>query len=184
MNRHGFKLYFWNAPASGFLLVFALLLAPDALADLSQRDLQVLSRTLGFLDPPFSGTVKVGVVYDPEKTAGVINANEIMSILGNGLKVGTLNLLPVMVDIQQAGDANVDVLLLTAGNGSHAESLVSVVENRKIPCLTFDMEQVRVGNCMVGLQAQPKVEIVVNRSLAGKSGVSFASIFLMMIKEI
>lgn len=152
-------------------------------AALNTRDLQVLARTLGFLDPPRSGAVTVGIAFDPASTSSTLEANATRDLLRDGLRVGNLELQGVLVPIPEAAQANVDIFLLASGSGSRAADLVPVLRQRKLPCITDDLEQVRAGHCIVGIQSAPRVEIVVNSSLASECEMEFASVFRMMIKE-
>lgn len=166
------------------VLLCSFLQAPAALAETSARDLQVLARTLGFLDPPLGGSLAVGILYDPASTAASRDASAVAALLSGGLRSGGLTLQPVLVPFGDATSAAVDLFLLSAGNGDQAAAAQVVLRDRKLPCLTTDLDQVRAGHCTVGLQSAPRVEILVNTALAAASDVAFASVFRMMIKEL
>lgn len=166
------------------VLVSLIWPAHAAHAEVTTRDLQILARTLGFLDPPLSGEVKVGIAFDAGSTRSSNEAKNISSLMGDGLTVGNLVLKPALVPFAQAASADVRLFLLAETSGDGAQMLRAVAQDRQLPCLTTDLEQVRAGNCAVGMQSSPKVEILVNRDTASASGVSFASVFRMMIKEL
>jgi hypothetical protein len=50
--------------------------------------------------------------------------------------------------------------------------------------VTTDLNQVRDGVCLMGVRSSPKVQIVVNRAAANASGITFATVFRVMITEI
>lgn len=166
------------------LICLLMLAAPAVWAETSERDLQVLARTLGFLDPPRSGTLRVGIVYDPAHAESLRLANRSAALLADpGLRIGSLELRGVLVPAADAAQAQVDLFLLEAGASAAGAQLPAVLRERRLPCLSTDLEQVRQGHCSIGIQSQPRVEILVNRSLAEASGLSFASVFRMMIRE-
>lgn len=166
------------------LLLGCLLQAPVLLAQTEARDLQVLARTLGFMDPPLGGSLRVGILYDPESTAASRDANSIVSLMRGSLRSGGLTLEAELVPFDAAGTADVHLFLLAQGNGDRAASVLPTLKSRKLPCLSADLEQVRAGHCTVGLQSAPRVEILLNTGLAAASDVAFASVFRMMIKEL
>jgi hypothetical protein len=161
-----------------------LLQAPAALAQSEARNLQVLARTLGFMDPPMKGRLRVGILYDPASTAAHRDASALSDLFAGGLRTGGLTLEARLVPIGEANKADVDLFLLSRGNGDRAAALVSVLKSRKLPCLSSDLEQVRAGHCTIGLQSAPRVEIFLNTRLATDSNLAFASVFRMMIKEL
>lgn len=174
-----------SARRISFCLVLGCLLqAPVLMAQTEARDLQVLARTLGFLDPPLGGTLTVGVLYDPASTAATRDANGIASLMGGGLRSGGLALQAELVPFDSAGSAAVDLFFLAQGNGERVAGILPVLKSRKLPCLSTDLDQVRAGHCTVGLQSAPRVEILLNTGLASASDVAFASVFRMMIKEL
>lgn len=166
------------------LLLGCLLQAPAALAQTEARNLQVLARTLGFMDPPMKGRLTVGILYDPASTAAQRDASSLAGLFAGGLRSGGLTLEARMVPIGEAHGADVDLFLLSRGNGDRAAALVPVLKSRKLPCLSTDLDQVRAGHCTIGLQSAPRVEILLNTRLAADSDMAFASVFRMMIKEL
>lgn len=160
-----------------------LLCADAAVTELAPQDLQIIARTLGFLNPPLAGELRVGIVYDPSSTAASLEANKVRTLMSESPNAGSLKLQPVLVTFAEAAGANVDLFLLTAGNGQLAAELPAILENRKLPCFCVELEAVRAGFCTVGIQALPRVEILVNSKLAHDSDLTFASVFRMMVKE-
>jgi hypothetical protein len=106
-------------------------------------------------------------------------------MLGDGLRIGTIELRPVLVEYSAVADADVDLFFLTEyiatdvtpklpGNGSW----------QKILCVTTDIAQVRNGTCTMGVQSRPKVEVFVNRSVAAANDITFSTVFRVMITEL
>ena len=167
-------------------VLFALLLgvAPAALAQVTAKDVQVAGRVLGFLDPPLTGNVQLGIVYDPSVPASVADEQALLGILGSGLQVAGVNLIPVPVPLASLGTAQVTALFLTSGLGASAAQAGNAAAAKKIICITADLAATQSGACAVAVQTEPKVNITVNKATAAQSGVNFASAFMLMVTEI
>lgn len=161
-----------------------LLLAQTARADVGLPELQIAARALSFMKPPLSGRVRVGIVYAPASPRSTREARQVRALLGRGLTVGGVTLEPVMVEVGDAAAANVDLFFSTESIGPKEKSLASISAARQIPCITTDMQQVQNGVCALGVQAAPRVRILVNRALAKRSGMTFATVFRVMITQI
>lgn len=166
------------------VLYLATLSAAPAQAEVTQSDLQVIARVLSFMERPLTGLVHVGIVYEPTSPASRRDAQAASVVIGSALRVGRLELRPVIMAIDEAARANVDLILLTGAVGSAASSLAEISAQRRIPCFTLDLDRVRDGTCAVGLNTRSRVDIVVNRVAASNSGVVFATAFRVMITEL
>jgi hypothetical protein len=166
------------------LLIFvSSMAAGSALATASENDVTIAARALGFMERPPTGVVRVGIVYASNSAQSSQDAASLERIMGSGLKVGGLSLLPVMVPIDGVTRADVDLLFLVDGLGARALKAGDAARGRQIPCVTLDIDQVRNGNCAIGVRSAPRVEILVNRDAAARSGVGFAGAFKMLITE-
>lgn len=166
------------------LLALSASFAPAAGAEVTMTDLQVAARALSFLDDPLTGRVRVGLVYAPASPRSTRQAEQLRSQIGSGLRVGNIVLVPVLVELDEAGSADVDMFLLTEYVPAGGRQLASAGKARRIPCVTTDVEQVRGGACLMAVRSTPRVEILVNREVAGESGLTFATAFRVMITEI
>jgi hypothetical protein len=156
----------------------------SARAEFTQNDLQIAGRALGFLDNPLSGDIDAGIVYAPGDPQSVREAEALKALLGQGLRVGNITLKPVLVPVADVGHANVTILLLTDGVTSvEAKAVTDAAKAKRTACITTDLAQVRNGVCAMGVRAQPRVEILVNRTAALSTGLSFSVVFRMMITE-
>ena len=165
------------------LLVSMLSITLPAFADVGDNEVKIAARTLGFLEKALTGVVRVGIVVAPDDPQSSRDAVALQRIMDDGLKVGGLTLKPVMVPIDGIDGANVDLLFLTEGIGARASKAGDFGRTKRIPCITLDIDQVRNGNCAIGVKSNPRVEILVDRDAATLSGVSFAGAFKMLITE-
>lgn len=166
------------------LLSVLLMCDLHALAEVTQRDMQVTARALGFLTRPFTGDTVMGILYDPQNALSRQEAEDIQAMLGSGMQSGGLTLRAQLIPLDQLATASVDLFFLTSYLGDSAEVLRVALATKKIPCVSTDIEQVRSGRCVMGIRSAPRIEILVNRKAAEETGTSFASMFRMMILEI
>ncbi|WP_035693716.1 hypothetical protein [Azospirillum halopraeferens] len=157
-----------------------------ALADVGAKDVQVAAKTFGFTVPPLTGTVTVAVVFDPGVPASQADADQLKTILGSGLAVGTATLVPVLVPVAQldGGLDGANVAFLTGGLSAHHERIFAATKAKKLLSVSADTSCVQSARCVMGVKSEPKVEILVNKAAAEASSVSFAPAFRMMISEL
>lgn len=149
-------------------------------AAVTAKDIQVAARILSFSDNPPTGNVKMGIVYDPAIAASVADEQALLGVLGSGLAVGNITLVPVPVTIGSIGSTTADVLFLTGGLGPEGAKART---QAKILCMTTDLSATQAGYCAINIQTAPTVQITVNKAAASTAG-NFASAFLMMVTEI
>jgi len=161
-----------------------VLLCAGARAQFTLNDLQIAGRALGFLEKPLSGDVKAGIVYAPDDPRSVAEADALKDLLGQGLRVGNVRLVPVLVPVAELSRAGVALFFLTTGMTDADTKLVTAAAvAKRTPCITTDLSQVRAGVCAMGVRAQPKIEIFVNRAAAATTNLAFSAVFRMMITE-
>jgi hypothetical protein len=166
-------------------LLGLLLLAPVLRAEVTATDIQVAARALSFVADPPTGVVRVGIVYARGNRKSSQQAQELRSLLGDGFRVGPLELKPVLVEASAVEAANVNLYFLTS-HLTPAETPHFAVRGSgmRTLCITTDITQVRNGSCLLGIRSKPKVEVLVNRATALKHGVTFSTVFRVMITEV
>jgi hypothetical protein len=152
-------------------------------AEVTATDLQVAARALSFMEKPLGSVVRVGIVYAPDSPRSVREAETLRTLLGEGMKIGKFELRPTLVKIDGLAAAQVDMFFLTEFVSATDASGAGIVA-LKHPCVTTDFAQVESGACLMGVRSAPKVQIVINRAAAKDSGVTFATVFRVMITEI
>ena len=145
--------------------------ASPARAEVTAADLMIAARAIGFIEKFGNSDIRVGIVYAPESAQSVQQANALRAMFGNQFRVGSRVLTAILVRTDQVA-------------GAAAERVASTSKLKKIPCITFDFSQVRNGACAIGVQSQPKIQILVNRKAAAESGTTFSSVFRLMITEL
>lgn len=168
----------------GAALVLGLCLGGAAQAAVTAKDVQVAGRVIGFIDPPPSGSVKLGIVYDPANAASTADEQALVAILGSGLAVSGVTLVPEPVPIASVASTDAGVLFLTSGLGSAGAAAGAAANAKKLLCVTTDTAATQAGACAVSVQSAPTVNITVNKAALSSSGVSFTSAFMMMVNEI
>jgi hypothetical protein len=166
-----------------FLLAF-LFFWGAALADVTQTDVLVAGRAMGFGEGFGGREVRMGIVFVPSSAQSMQDANELKTILGNQLRIGNNVLTPILLRTDQVADADVGIFFLTGGVGAAAAKVAIASKTRKIPCITFDLAQVRNGTCTMGVQSQPRIEVFINREAAAESKTVLSPVFRLMVREL
>lgn len=168
-----------------FALAGLLVICLPARADVTTADVQVAARALSFVSNPLKGAVRVGIVYAAGNPRSVEQAQDLRGMLGNGLKVGHLELRPVLVKSTDVAGADVDLFFLTEFmTANETPNLLGDRARRPILCVTTDIAQVRNGACVMGVRSRPKVEVFVNRTSAAANDIHFSTVFRVMITEL
>lgn len=148
----------------------------------SQKDLAILSRALGFMEPRLAGTVPTAIVYESGDAASEADAKFIKTGLANaGLKnVQLVARLTSSKDI--GGIAGSKVVVVAAGVGNQSAIFAAAAKQGAVT-ISSDMGCVAAGHCVIGARSTPKVEIVVSKAARQASRVGFSQAFLMLVRE-
>jgi len=155
-----------------------------AWADVTQTDVEVGGRVLGFLSTPLTGDTKLSVVYAPGNAASAAEQKALAGILGSGLKAGNVTFQPSAVELDKIDGVTGGVVFLTGGLGADGAKVAAMLKAKKLICMTTDLAAVQAGYCAIHLKSAPKVQITVNKALADQIGISFGAAFKLMITEI
>ncbi len=161
--------------------LFAAAFSGIAHAETTRRDLEVIGRALGFMEGASGSDRVVAIVHAGDAAA---EAEAVAALLGGGLSAGRLTLTGRVVE---AGDAaglqGADAVLLlgsAAGDAALGQAAASggrLTVSTEVGCAT-------AGVCVMAVQSEPSVRIVVNRAAANAAGVGFDAAFSLMIEEI
>jgi hypothetical protein len=148
-------------------------------ASLTDVDVRLMVRAIGFLQPrPADGGI-VAIAYDAADPASKQDAEAIAGYFGDGLKAGNAMLAPRIEDVGQLA-AGGFVAIITA-RGVNLGRVAAIGRALHVPCLTGDPAQIGTSLCVMAVRSKPTVEITVSRAAAASGEVTFAAAFLMMI---
>lgn len=156
-----------------------------ARAQVKTIDMVVVGRALSFVDNlRHHSPVRLGIVYDPQNAQSAQQAQAVDAMLRSGLRIGSLTFEPVMVPIAALNKSRVEAFFLTDGLGPTAAAVGQATRARKMPCITFDLSEVRNGACAMGIRTHPRVDVFVNRAAAAASGLELAAVFRILTVDI
>lgn len=158
-------------------LAALMLAAAPAQATTSERDLQVMARAVGFVDGLPRGNVTVAVVDGP-------GADAIVAAMGAGVAGGGVTLVPRKVAVGALAGSGARVIIVPEGHGGSHAAIAAAARGLNAITLSTDMSCVNSGSCVVGVAAEPRVEIVVSRAASAANGITFAQAFRVMIREV
>jgi hypothetical protein len=151
-----------------------------AAASLSSRDVLIIAKALGFLDPaPRGGTV--AVVYSALDAASRDDARAIVALFGDGLASGGGTVTARAIDAGSLGDGTGFVAIILAAGAENADP---ATKPHRLLSISAAEDLVRSGRCVMAVQSEPRVEITVNRAAAQAAGVAFTAAFGMLVHEI
>jgi hypothetical protein len=164
------------------LTAAALLCARAQANPLTEADVRLMVRVLGFLRPAPRNDGTIAIVYDAADPASWSRARTIASYFGTGLKAGNATLTARVVSVD--GLSNGGFVAIIAPGGVTADLTGPGPGLTNIPCLTGDLALVREGHCTLAVRSYPRPDVTLSRAAAAKSGINFASAFLMMINQL
>lgn len=143
------------------------------------KDVEIIGKTIGFIQGGPTGAVELAIIYDAANAGSKSEAEELLSLLGSGVKSGSVTLTGKLVAVGAAGSVGSKVAFLSTGS----DGAYGTLAGKGVITLGLKSDCAVAGSCVVGIQSQPKVEIHVSKSAADKAGVVFGSAFRMMITE-
>ncbi len=149
-------------------------------ASLSGKGVQIIAKAMGFLDPAPPGGV-IAVVYSD--AASKADADGIVTSFGDGLASSGGTVTAKAVDAAALGGGSGYIAMILA-TGAATDAVAAAAKAHKIPCITASSALVQSGACIMAIQSDPKVSILVNHAAAQAAGIGFASAFAMLIHEI
>jgi hypothetical protein len=170
------------------ILALSLAFACPARAadDVSLADLKAATRALGFLQN--SSHVKdfiVGIVYAPGsasgKSLGQQTAERLRSLPGPNDSSLKAELIAAS-DLANNAD-HLDALYLIPGTAGSGAAVVEVARRRHLPVISNDPACLDQHCCMLMVRDSGRVEITMDSALAQSAGVTFSSVFAMMVKH-
>lgn len=143
------------------------------------KDFETIAKAVGFVTGGPSGDVTMDVLFDPSNPDSVAHADEVVGLTSGG--VGSKVKLKGN-KVSSVGSASSQVIFVTRGASSmYGAALSQAAANGG---LTVSTDTACLGSgCVMVVQTQPSVDILVSTAAAGTTGTEFASAFRMMITE-
>lgn len=156
--------------------------APAGAASLSRRDVQIVAKAVGFLDPVPSGRV-IAVLYARGQAASKSDAEAIVGLFGGGISSGGGTITAKAIEAGSLGDGSGYIAIIFAVDAGPAAEPAAARRQKLLTITTVD-DLVRSGQAVMAVHSQPRVEIIVNRAAAQAAGIEFTAAFGMLVHEI
>jgi hypothetical protein len=167
-------------------VVLALLSTPVQADEVTPKDIQVIGRTLGFMENAAAGALELGIVYVRGEAESVRQAATMQSTLGDGLSIGKLLLRPRLIASDELStlDHAGALFIVPAALVAAASTAAATGHRLHVPVMSTDVACAQAGNCVLAFHSAPSVEIIFNRNAAEAEGVHFTPAFRMLVKQI
>ena len=164
---------------------WAIVMLPAAASGFSDKDGQVLGRTLRFLGDGQARSATVAIVYAPSDAASKQEARAVQNVIGSGLMAGRLRLQARLVSADHLGDVgDANAIYVSVNLGGSMAAIAALAEARHIPTIAANLDCVGAPNgCVVGYLSEPAVQIVISRAATERTGVHFMQAFRMLVRE-
>jgi hypothetical protein len=165
-------------------IVMSLLSGTARADEITAKDIQVVGRTLGFVEDAEPGSLELGIVYAPDEPETMRQAKAIQALIGGGMLAGKLMLHPKLVAADELVKLeHIGALFIVPGAPSIVPAAVAAAQRLHVPTLSTDMSYAEAGQCVLGIHSAPTVEIVLSRDAAAGAGVRFTPAFRMLVKQ-
>jgi len=158
---------------------------PAKADDITLKDLQVIGRSLGFIEDARTGTLELGIVYVRNEPETVRQAKTMQEMLGTGLSAGKLVLRPRLVAADELGNLDhIGALFIVPGAAHVATAAAAAAKRLHVPTLSTDVACAESGQCVLAFRSDPSVEIILSRDAAAVAGVRFTPAFRMLVRQL
>ncbi len=169
---------------SGFIL--STLFSSAAYAEITSRDIQVAARAIAFLSTKPKGVRATAIIYDQANAASKAEADSLSKLLSASAGTGKVKFsAPKLVDISSLADmSGVEIAFLTSGLTGQHSSIAEAASTANVLTVSVELDCARQGLCVLGIQSQPKVEMLISKKAASQAGKQFLPTLLMLAKEV
>jgi hypothetical protein len=150
-------------------------------ASFTAKDLQVLGRAITFLQPAPTSDAVIAIAYAPSDPGSRRDADGIASLISAGAVAGRISPRARVVDVNAVETAGATIVIAAAG--ANGPRLSAASRAARALCVTTDVDAVRAGLCAMAINAEPRVEIILNHAVSAAAGIEFVAAFRMMIQE-
>jgi len=154
-------------------------------AETTAKDIMVAVRTFGFVVHPPTGEVLLAVVFDPTRPQSASDLQTVISVLDGGAHVGGMTVQPVPIPVTELNRlVGFRFVLLIGDVQNYRQAIFERTRGQGIVTISTDLDCVRAGLCVMGVAAEPRVQVLVNRAASDAAAVEFMLAFRMMITEL
>ncbi len=141
--------------------------------------------TLSQLMNKITGDTIMAVVYDPANATSVADAQEIKKIVAGGIRMPDGSKLSAqLVGINELGKlSRARIAFLTPGLQADFTDIGTATSAASILTISTDIECVRAGKCIIGVEAKPVLTIYYSKQAADNAKIEFTQAFSMLVKQ-
>lgn len=152
---------------------------------LVEKDVSVIRQILNFLKPKPGNPFYIAIMYNPTEKQSQDDSIQLKNIINNGSKIHDLNIIAEAVSINNLKELkNYNAIIMGKDVSNYYSNIFQAVSEYKLISFTNDLKCVENSLCTLYIETNPSIEIVLNKSAAQKSSISFTSTIVMMVMEI
>ena len=164
------------------LLVILSLPFSLAAAEMAQKDIVVIARTISLIKNGPTGNVRLAVI---KGNAPQHEAEAFVTLINNSKAVGDITLNAVYAAPSDITASKSQAILIPEGIDQQTmEAAFRIAQEQKLIILTTSEVCLNEQKCAIYFKSNPAVDIRMSQSAAKETGVSFDSAMRMMIKEV
>ena len=108
-------------------------------AQFTQRDGQIIARTLSFIEAGTGGTLEIGIAYAPDSPDSVRKAQSLKAVIGDALAAGKVTLKARLIPIEQLANAMGIAGIFVIGElGAYSDQVPSAALRLHIPTISTE----------------------------------------------
>jgi hypothetical protein len=154
-----------------------------SIADVTKKDVSVITRIVGLLENGPKGVVEVAVISGDPSVKSDVDA--FSSIAESSEGAAGVKLRPVPVSYTSLASTNAKLLFIPEGiSQANLEKIFEIAKRLKIVTISTSTECVESQKCAISISSSPAVDVRLSVSAAAATNVSFGTTFRMIIKEV
>ena len=162
----------------------ALLSSGSSASNYPDPCVALTARALSFIRDRQLQKVRVALVSDPANAESAEESAQVRASFGSGVAIANIHLTLVEVPIDRIENAgDVDVIWVTRGLKNNYRRVATVANREHALSVSRDLDCVQQAYCVLGVQAEPSVKIILSASAASQAGIAFQPAFRMMVTE-
>ncbi len=158
--------------------------AAQSMTYVTDKDVQVAVRTFGFVYGMPKGDIAIEIVYDPGNEVSTSEANKLKQIIGNGNMFANRKVTAKMVPVSEMGSTDSRLVYITHGLQTEYSALLEKAKSKKLLTFSTDFQCVNSQKCVMGVEADPNINIEISRSASAASDLEFSQALKLMIREV